>query len=56
MILNKRNSKKQGVIAGVGSIETSFLSQNIPLDIPYGHEDEAAILVTLEYERDFMTT
>jgi len=38
-----------GVIAGVGSIETSFLSQNIPLDIPYGHEDEAAILVTLEY-------
>jgi len=36
-------------IVGVAAIESSFLGQTKYLDLPYGHEDEAPLLVTIEY-------
>eukprot|EP01119_Soliformovum_irregulare_P011911 TRINITY_DN3047_c0_g1_i2.p1 TRINITY_DN3047_c0_g1~~TRINITY_DN3047_c0_g1_i2.p1 ORF type:complete len:1020 (-),score=257.93 TRINITY_DN3047_c0_g1_i2:13-2829(-) len=37
------------VAIGISSIETTFLKQTLPIDLTYGHFDEAALLVLLEY-------
>jgi len=42
-------STSEGFVAGIGAIESSFLTQVAKLDIPYGHSDEAPLLVAIEY-------
>jgi len=40
---------KTNHIASVAAIENSFLGQTVFLDLDYGHEDEAPLLVAIEY-------
>ena len=39
----------QGVIAGVGSVESSFLTQATPCPVDFMHPDLAAIMVYIQY-------